>query len=127
MEDAIEQLQARDPKERLAGVEKLQTLLDQSRRSLSANEVQNLVDASISALRDNNFKVCQGTLHALASAAAVAGEHLKVHFNQLVPAVVERLGDSKQTVRDAGRRLLLAFMEVSCSQKRKRQFERFLH
>ncbi|KAE8728725.1 d-3-phosphoglycerate dehydrogenase [Hibiscus syriacus] len=38
---------------------------------------------------------------------------LFLYFNALVPAVVERLGDAKQPVRDAARRLLLTLMEVS--------------
>lgn len=110
------QLQSKDTKERMAGVERLQTLLEQCRKSLSSSETASLVDASMSLLKDNNFKVCQGALQALASAAAVAGEHLKLHFGALLPAIVERLGDSKQPVRDAGRRLLLALMEVcNCS------------
>lgn len=112
MEEAIQQLGGKDTKERMAGVEQLQHLLEQSRKGLSAQEVATLVDTSLSLLRDNNFRVCQGTLQALASAAALAGEHLKLHFNALLPAVVERLGDGKQPVRDAARRLLLALMEV---------------
>lgn len=74
--------------------------------------MSSLVDASISLLKDNNFKVAQGALQALASAAALAGDHLKLHFNALLPATVERLGDGKQPVRDAGRRFLLSLMEV---------------
>ena len=42
-------------------------------------------------LKDNNFRVSQGALQALASAAVLSGEHLKLHFNALVLAVVERL------------------------------------
>ncbi|CAM6027387.1 unnamed protein product, partial [Sphagnum balticum] len=113
MEEAIAQLQAKDTKERMAGVKRLQVLLEQSRNSLSPTEVGNLVDASVSLLKDHNFRVCEGALQALASAAALAGEHLKVHFNALLPLIVERLGDGKQPVRDAGRRLLLALMEIS--------------
>jgi CLIP-associating protein 1/2 len=112
MEEALELLQAKDTKERMAGVERLQALLEQSRRSLSALEVANLVDASLVLLKDNNFRVCQGTLQALASASALSSEHLKLHFNVLLPAIAERLGDGKQPVRDAARRLLLALMEV---------------
>lgn len=97
----------------MAGVERLQTLLEQSRRSLTATEVGSLVDASLALLKDNNFRVSQGALQALASAAALASEHLKLHFNVLLPAIVERLGDGKQPVRDAARRLLLALMEIS--------------
>lgn len=112
MEEIIDKMTRRDTKERLLVVERLQTFLDQSQKSLSANEVLNLVDASMPLLRDNNHKVCQGILHALTSAATISGEHFKLHLNQLVPPIIERLGDSKQSVRDAGRRLLLALMEV---------------
>lgn len=112
MEEVIDKLTRRDTKERLLGVERLQTFLDHSQKGLSANEVLNLVDASMPLLRDNNHKVCQGILHALTSATTISGEHFKLHFNQLVPTIIERLGDNKQSVRDAGRRFLLAFMEV---------------
>ncbi|KAH7387488.1 hypothetical protein KP509_16G025400 [Ceratopteris richardii] len=113
MDEVLELLQSKDTKERMAGVERLQDLLEQSRRSLTATEVANLVDASLVLLKDNNFRICQGALQALASASALSSEHLKLHFNVLLPAIVERLGDGKQPVRDAARRLLLALMEIS--------------
>lgn len=80
------QLQSKDTKERMAGVERLQIVLEQSRKSLTAAEVCSLVDASIPLLKDNNFKVAQGALQAFSSAAALAGDHLKLHFNALLPA-----------------------------------------
>ncbi|KAJ7546013.1 hypothetical protein O6H91_08G020200 [Diphasiastrum complanatum] len=113
MEETLQQLQVKDTKERMAGVERLQVLLEQSRKVLSASDVANIVEATKGLLNDSNFRVCQGALQALESAAALAGEHLKMHFTTLIPAVVECLGDSKQPVRDAGRRLLLALMEIS--------------
>ncbi|KDP26431.1 hypothetical protein JCGZ_17589 [Jatropha curcas] len=113
MEEALELARAKDTKERMAGVERLHQLLEASRKSLSSTETTSLVDCCLDLLKDNNFKVSQGALQALASAAVLSGEHLKLHFNALVPAVVERLGDAKQPVRDAARRLLLTLMEVS--------------
>ncbi|XP_010263998.1 PREDICTED: CLIP-associated protein-like [Nelumbo nucifera] len=113
MEEALEMARAKDTKERMAGVEHLHQLLEASRKSLSSAEVTSLVDCCMDLLKDNNFRVSQGALQALASAAVLSGEHLKLHFNGLVPAVVERLGDGKQPVRDAARRLLLTLMEVS--------------
>ncbi|KAK0581454.1 hypothetical protein LWI29_013990 [Acer saccharum] len=113
MEEALELARAKDTKERMAGVERLHQLLEASRRSLSSAEVTSLVDCCLDLLKDNNFRVSQGALQALASAAVLSGEHFKLHFNALVPAVVERLGDAKQPVRDAARRLLLTLMEVS--------------
>ncbi|XP_073292341.1 CLIP-associated protein-like isoform X2 [Primulina huaijiensis] len=113
MEEALELARAKDTKERMAGVERLHQLLEVSRKTYTASEVTSLVDVCLDLLRDNNFRVCQGALQALASAAVLSGEHLKLHFNALVPAVVERFGDAKQPVRDAARRLLLTLMEVS--------------
>lgn len=104
---------AKDTKERMAGVERLHQLLEASRKSLSSSEVTSLVDCCLDLLKDNNFRVSQGGLQALDSAAVLSGEHLKLHFNALVPATVERLGDAKQPVRDAARRLLLTLMQVS--------------
>ncbi|KAE8685057.1 CLIP-associated protein [Hibiscus syriacus] len=113
MEEALELARAKDTKERMAAVERLYQLLEGSRKSLSSSEVTPLVDCCLDLLKDSNFRVSQGALQALASAAVLAGDHLKLHFNALVPAVVARLGDAKQPVRDAARRLLLTLMEVS--------------
>ncbi|WOH01829.1 hypothetical protein DCAR_0521214 [Daucus carota subsp. sativus] len=113
MEEALEMARSKDTKERMAGVERLHQVLEASRKSLSSSEVTVLVDCCIDLLKDNNFRVSQGALLSLSSAAVLSGEHFKLHFNGLVPAVVERLGDSKQPVRDAARRLLLTLMEVS--------------
>ncbi|XP_020239124.1 CLIP-associated protein [Cajanus cajan] len=113
MEEALELARAKDAKERMAGVERLHEVLEASRRSLGAAEVTALVDCCLDLLKDSSFKVSQGALQALDSAAVRAGDHFKLHFNALVPAVVERLGDAKQPVRDAARRLLLTLMEVS--------------
>ena len=103
---------AKDTKERMAGVERLHQVLEATTKSLSTAEVTALVDACMDLLKDSNFRVSQGALQALSAAAVLSGEHLKLHFNGLVPAVVERLGDGKQPVRDAARQLLITLMEV---------------
>ncbi|KAI4300112.1 hypothetical protein L6164_033526 [Bauhinia variegata] len=113
MEEALELARAKDTKERMAGVERLHQLFEASRKSLTSSEVTSLIDCCMDLLKDNNFKVSQGALQSLASAAVLSGEHFKLHFNALVPAIVNRLGDAKQPVRDAARRLLLTLMEVS--------------
>ncbi|XP_019429581.1 PREDICTED: CLIP-associated protein-like isoform X3 [Lupinus angustifolius] len=114
MEEALELVRAKDAKERMAGVELLHQLLEASRRTLTSTEVTNLVRCCLDLLNDNSFRVSQGALQALASAAVLSAENFKLHLNVLVPAVVDRLGDAKQPVRDAARRLLLTLMEV-CS------------
>ncbi|URD82235.1 HEAT repeat family protein [Musa troglodytarum] len=115
MEEALEMARAKDTKERMAGVERLHQVLEATTKSLSTAEVTALVDACMDLLKDSNFRVSQGALQALSAAAVLSGEHLKLHFNGLVPAVVERLGDGKQPVRDAARQLLITLMEVGVS------------
>jgi CLIP-associating protein 1/2 len=112
MEEALELARAKDAKERMAGVERLHQVLEASRKTLSSTEVSSLVDCCLDLLKDSSFRVSQGALQALASAVVLSGDHFKLHFNALVPAVVDRLGDGKQPVRDAARRLLLTLMEV---------------
>ncbi|KAK4272965.1 hypothetical protein QN277_021450 [Acacia crassicarpa] len=113
MELVLELARSKDTKERMAGVERLYQQLEASRKSLTSSEVTSLVDCCLDLLKDSNFRVSQGALQALASAAILSGDHFKLHFDALVPAVVDRLGDGKQPVRDAARRLLLTLMEVS--------------
>ncbi|KAL2548575.1 CLIP-associated protein [Forsythia ovata] len=95
MEEALELARAKDTNERMAGVERLHQLLKASRKSMSSSEVTSLVYVCLDLLKDNNFRVSQGALQALASVAVLSREHLKLHFNTLVPAVVERLGDAQ--------------------------------
>nr|GLL21858.1 CLIP-associated protein-like [Ipomoea trifida] len=111
MEEALELTRAKDAKERMAGVERLHQHLEVSTKSLSSSEVTVLVDVCLDLLKDSNFRVSQGALQALASAAVLSVEQLKLHFNALLPAVVEKLGDAKRPVREAARRLLLTLME----------------
>ncbi|KAL8158976.1 hypothetical protein V2J09_000513 [Rumex salicifolius] len=113
MEEALELVRCKDTKERMAGVDHLHQLLEASSKPLSSSEVTSLVDACLDLLNDDYFRVSQGALQVLASAAVHAGDHLRIHVNSLVPAAVERLGDAKQPVRDAARGLLLTLMEVS--------------
>ncbi|CAI9770617.1 unnamed protein product [Fraxinus pennsylvanica] len=78
MEEALELTRTKDTKERMMDVERLHQLLDAWRKSLTSSEVTSLVDACLDILKDNNFRVSQGALQALASAAVLSGEHFKL-------------------------------------------------
>ncbi|KAG2401795.1 CLIP-associated protein [Vigna angularis] len=60
---------------------------------------------------DSSFKVSQGTLQALDYAAVRVGDHFKLQLNVFASIVVERLGNAKQPISDATRRLLLTLIE----------------
>jgi CLIP-associating protein 1/2 len=109
MEECFVLLRSKDTKERLQALVRAQNLAEH----LDLGEVTELTDISLDLLKDNNFKVCLGILLVLTKAVSNSGDHFKHQLNSLLPSVVERLGDGKQPVREAGRRLLLALMEVS--------------
>ncbi|EOY05437.1 CLIP-associated protein, putative isoform 1 [Theobroma cacao] len=114
MEKPLELARSKDPKGRAAKAELLHSLLQSSTKPLSSSDVASLVSTCLDLLDDPyNLKASLGALQCLASAAVLSADHLKLHFDGVVPAVVECLGDDNQPLRDAARGLLLTFMEVS--------------
>ncbi|GKV19481.1 hypothetical protein SLEP1_g29740 [Rubroshorea leprosula] len=114
MEEALELARSKDSKDRAAGTERLHSLLESSGKPLSAAEVASLVTTCIDLLNDTtNPRASLGAFQCLASTAVLSPDRLRVHFDAVLPAVVERLGDEKLPLRDAARGLLLTLMEVS--------------
>ena len=74
------------------------------------DDAARLSDAIAHLLKDNNFKVCSGALHAASLAVAAAPDVFRPHVPLFLPGVFDRLGDLKAPVRDAGRDLLVALM-----------------
>ena len=70
------------------------------------DDAARLSDALAHLLKDNNFKVCSGALHAASLAVAAAPDVFRPHVPLFLPGVFDRLGDLKAPVRDAGRDLL---------------------
>lgn len=108
MEEALELARSNDTKKRRAGVDRLQQLLEDSRKCLSSSEVTALVDTCVELLKDTDSRVSEGALLLLSSAA----ELFKLHSDRIMTAVVDRLWDGEQRVRDSARRLLITLMEV---------------
>ncbi|XWS13531.1 hypothetical protein CRYUN_Cryun36dG0044700 [Craigia yunnanensis] len=114
MEKSLELARSKDPKHRATGAELLHSLLQSSTKPLSSSDVESLVSTCLDLLNNpSNLKASLGALQCLASAAVLSADHLKLHFDWVLPAVVDCLGDDKQPLRDAARGLLLTFMEVS--------------
>ncbi|KAL1151867.1 hypothetical protein V6Z11_A09G069800 [Gossypium hirsutum] len=114
MEKLLELARSKDPKDRATGAELLHSLLQSSTGPLSSSDVESLVSTCIHLLNDpSNLNASLGALQCLASAAVLSADNLKLHFDGVLPAIVECLGDNKQPLRDAARGLLLTFMEVS--------------
>ncbi|XP_048337426.2 uncharacterized protein LOC107426488 isoform X4 [Ziziphus jujuba] len=110
-EEVLQLASAKGTEEWMAGVERLQQLLESYSGSLGSSKEMALVDCCKDLLEDSNLIVPQGAFQAVASAAVLSYKHLKLNFNALVPAYVECLGNAKWAVRHAAQRLLLTLME----------------
>ncbi|GIL71392.1 hypothetical protein Vretifemale_1954, partial [Volvox reticuliferus] len=91
-------------KQKLSGLEGLEALL--KRTSLGKTEFAEFIDLSPSLLSDANSKVALQALEILATAFSSADAPVSSYAGSLVPSVVERLGDSRQTVREQALHLL---------------------
>eukprot|EP00898_Chlorokybus_atmophyticus_P009129 jgi/Chlat1/9217/Chrsp98S08480 len=117
MDSALALVFEKDTKKRLQGVGELQELLCKNGASSASlfapSNFPALLEALLPLLKDNNFRVCEGALLVIKSLLPRTGEAtVRSQLTKLLPPVVERLGDGKQPVRDAGRRLLLLLMQV---------------
>ncbi|XP_048337424.2 uncharacterized protein LOC107426488 isoform X2 [Ziziphus jujuba] len=112
LEEVLQLASAKGTEEWMAGVERLQQLLESYSGSLGSSKEMALVDCCKDLLEDSNLIVPQGAFQAVASAAVLSYKHLKLNFNALVPAYVECLGNAKWAVRHAAQRLLLTLMEL---------------
>ncbi|EFJ48812.1 CLIP-associating protein [Volvox carteri f. nagariensis] len=104
-----EDLQA-SSKQRLSGLEGLEALL--KRTSLGKTELTELIDLSPSLLSDANSKVALQTLEALETAVSRADAPISSYASSLVPSVAERLGDSRQPVREQALHLLTSLFKA---------------
>ncbi|GLC37256.1 hypothetical protein PLESTB_001143100 [Pleodorina starrii] len=104
-----EDLQA-SSKQKLSGLEGLEALL--KRTSLGKTELVELIDLSPSLLSDANSKVALQALEALALAVSRADAPVSSYASSLVPSVAERLGDSRQPVREQALHLLTALFKT---------------
>jgi len=109
-ESLVSDAETGDTKQRLAVLPALQDYVENN--SLGRDEVADLVRVSDVLVKDHNFKICQGTLQVLHAAVLQDGDAFKGYANALIPPTVEKLGDSKQTVRDSAQRLLIALSEI---------------
>ncbi|GLI59247.1 hypothetical protein VaNZ11_001093 [Volvox africanus] len=91
-------------KQKLSGLEVLEALL--KRTTLGKTEFAELIDLSPSLLSDANSKVTLQALEVLATAVSSVDAPISSYAGALVPFVAERLGDSRQTVREQALNLL---------------------
>ncbi|XP_078254426.1 CLIP-associating protein 2 isoform X24 [Rhinoraja longicauda] len=120
LEHFLEQLAQKDVSGRLQVGQELVDYLSDPRRSSEVvhdhkRKVEGIVDELTGWLNSSNFKV---TLLGLDIAGALVDrmkDRFRPHFGTLLPALVDRLGDTKDQVREQTQNLLLRIMDQGAS------------
>lgn len=110
MDEIVEQVCSGDSRQRPELAEKLIMQL-QTPGSLEPHHVSRLVEALVAWLKQSNFKICLSGVSALQTLAEREGADFSPHLSAFLPTVIERLGDTKEQVRDACLDLLQVLMD----------------
>jgi cytoskeleton-associated protein 5 len=95
----LTQLADNNWKERKAGLEAVEELLEANAMRILPTGLKDLVKAMIGRLHDSNkaiIRVCLGTLGKLAEAL---GTHAKAYAKVVVPGLIPQLGDKQAMLR----------------------------
>ncbi|XP_065684117.1 CLIP-associating protein 1 isoform X4 [Hydra vulgaris] len=105
----ITALQTQDTHKRLKVAENLTKYLQSS--AFNQLDSGQLIDGLMSWILSSNFKVSSQGLEILGLLAYQMGPSFKTHINSTLATVVDRLGDSKQLVRDQALDVLFKYMD----------------
>uniref|UniRef100_UPI0035900983 CLIP-associating protein 1-A-like isoform X5 n=1 Tax=Myxine glutinosa TaxID=7769 RepID=UPI0035900983 len=81
-------------------------------QDLESNGVEGLADGLVTWVASNNFKVSLLGLEALAVLVERLQENFKPQLVTVLPCLVDRLGDTKEQVRNAAKGLLIKIMDL---------------
>eukprot|EP00200_Dunaliella_tertiolecta_P007760 CAMPEP_0202389096 /NCGR_PEP_ID=MMETSP1127-20130417/81105_1 /ASSEMBLY_ACC=CAM_ASM_000462 /TAXON_ID=3047 /ORGANISM="Dunaliella tertiolecta, Strain CCMP1320" /LENGTH=266 /DNA_ID=CAMNT_0048990739 /DNA_START=32 /DNA_END=829 /DNA_ORIENTATION=- len=115
-------------REKLSALEELQggfTSGELSCAILDRQQLCELVDLLTESLSDNNYKISQTSLQCLAHLVKTESSTIKPYANAFVPLVVERLGDTRQQVRQDACELLLSMFSTMGPQYLLQKMARF--
>ncbi|KAL1140354.1 hypothetical protein AAG570_000286 [Ranatra chinensis] len=110
MDAFLPQLSTTDTKQKLVIGNELLAYL-QNGSSIECSDIGLVVDSLIPWIHSSNFKVSQMGLDLMTELAVRMGTYFKPYIPTVLPAVVDRLGDSKELVRERCQLLLQALME----------------
>ncbi|XP_075908629.1 CLIP-associating protein 1-like isoform X4 [Petromyzon marinus] len=115
LEQALERVLQKDMSKRLQFGPDLVDYFGDSERSsdLEADPgtLDKIVDGLLAWVSTSHYKVCLLGMDVLAVLAERLQEKFKNHLKSIVPVLLDRLGDTKDQVRDQTQTLLLALME----------------
>ena len=71
-----------------------------------------IVDSLGINIKDNNFKICQGALASVSELINILDEDFRPHLHSLLPLILDRLGDTKPSVRDEVQEILQSAIKI---------------
>lgn len=94
------------------GLDLLAFLADPS-NSIVCQDIGTLVDGLIPWMQSSNYKVSCNGIEVMTSLIDRLGHDFKPYLQSVLPAVIDRLGDAKDTVREKAQLLILKLLERS--------------
>ncbi|XP_078333538.1 CLIP-associating protein 1-like isoform X20 [Crassostrea virginica] len=104
-----------DTRKRIQAHQDLIPYLSDPHSSLSCPEMDEFIGGLVGWVNCSNYKISLNGLEVLCLMVDRMGEDFKIHVSSVIPAVVDRLGDSKDQVREMAQQLLLKLMMPATS------------
>ncbi|CAG0888093.1 unnamed protein product [Cyprideis torosa] len=110
LEDLVAELATHDTKKKLQVGNDVLVFLKDPSNPLECEDISALVDGVVSWLNSSNFKISQYGLEILVELVSRMKENFRPYLQSSVPLIVDRLGDAKESVRQAAQSLILELM-----------------
>ncbi|XP_074623806.1 CLIP-associating protein 1-like isoform X4 [Acropora palmata] len=116
LEGILAAVSTQDTQKRLKAAEDLSNYLSEPSNGIEFIGFDKLLDGLVGWVNSSNFRLSLTGLDLLHKIVDKVGASFRSHLLPVVPAIIDRLGDSKQQVRDSSQDLLQKFMIVSSPQ-----------
>eukprot|EP00105_Crassostrea_gigas_P010169 XP_011425348.1 PREDICTED: CLIP-associating protein 1 isoform X20 [Crassostrea gigas] len=104
-----------DTRKRIQAHQDLVPYLSDPHSSLTCPEMDEFIGGLVGWVNCSNYKISMNGLEILCLMVDRMGEDFKIHVSSVLPAVVDRLGDAKDQVREMAQQLLLKIMMPATS------------
>ncbi|XP_022102461.1 CLIP-associating protein 1-like isoform X4 [Acanthaster planci] len=115
LDDIVTQILKQDTQSRLQASHDFQMYLSDEDSLLVCENFDRLVDGLVSWVNCSNFKVSLCGLECLTCLVDRMEEKFRIHIGTVLPAVVDRLGDGKDQVREQAQALIQKLMSPASS------------
>ncbi|XP_078377626.1 LOW QUALITY PROTEIN: CLIP-associating protein 1-like [Oculina patagonica] len=116
LEGIVAAVACQDTQKRLKAAEDLSNYLSDPSNGIEFIGFDKLLDGLVGWVNSSNFRISLTGLDLLHQIVDRLGTNFRSHLLPVVPGIIDRLGDSKQQVRDSAQELLQKFMSISTPQ-----------